>query len=135
MKERRLGRGCDGVCRRRPLDPAKMPDARGRQAGRARISGAGPGGGRALARRRSSSRDREVEQVPRDAVEERRVVGAGEVEHLARHPAAERHAEQRAHQHVPTRAPASRGGKYSRTMIAYDGTMPPWNRPNSAEIT
>ena len=35
----------------------------------------------------------------------------------------------------PTREPASRPGKYSRTMIAYDGTMPPWNRPNSAEIT
>ncbi|MCY1231742.1 hypothetical protein D3C86_868060 [compost metagenome] len=36
---------------------------------------------------------------------------------------------------VPTRAPASLGGKCSRTMIAYEGTMPPWNRPNSAEIT
>ena len=39
---------------------------------------------------------------------------------------------------VMTRADARagfRGGKYSRTMIAYDGTMPPWNRPNSAEIT
>ena len=34
----------------------------------------------------------------------------------------------------PTRVPASCGGKYSRTMIAYIGTMPPWNRPNSAEI-
>ena len=35
----------------------------------------------------------------------------------------------------PTRVPAWRGGKYSRTMMAYIGTMPPWNRPNSAEIT
>jgi hypothetical protein len=26
-------------------------------------------------------------------------------------------------------------GKFSRTMIAYDGTMPPWKRPKSAEIT
>ncbi len=30
--------------------------------------------------------------------------------------------------------PASCGEKYSRTMMAYIGTMPPWNRPNSAEI-
>ncbi len=36
---------------------------------------------------------------------------------------------------VPTRAPASAAGKCSRTMIAYDGTMPPWNRPNKAETT
>ena len=36
---------------------------------------------------------------------------------------------------VPTRAPASAGGKCSRTMMAYDGTMPPWNSPNSAEMT
>ena len=36
---------------------------------------------------------------------------------------------------VPVRAPASAAGKCSRTMIAYDGTMPPWNRPNSAETT
>ena len=36
---------------------------------------------------------------------------------------------------VPTRVPASREGKYSRTMIAYDGTMPPWKRPKSAEMT
>jgi hypothetical protein len=35
----------------------------------------------------------------------------------------------------PSRVPASCGGKYSRTMMAYIGTMPPWNRPNSAEIT
>ena len=36
---------------------------------------------------------------------------------------------------APTRQPASFGGKCSRMMIAYDGTMPPWNRPNRPEIT
>ena len=36
---------------------------------------------------------------------------------------------------VPTRTPASFAGKCSRTMIAYEGTMPPWKRPKSAEIT
>src|SRR5262249_35414764 len=34
-----------------------------------------------------------------------------------------------------SRVPASCGGKYWRTMMAYIGTMPPWNRPNKAEIT
>ena len=77
-----------------------------------------------------------LSRFQRDAVDERGVVRAGQVEDLARHPAAERHAEQRAHDApCPTRAPASAAGKCSRTMIAYDGTMPPWNRPNSAEIT
>src|SRR5215510_10586429 len=36
---------------------------------------------------------------------------------------------------MPTRVPDPCGGKYSRTMMAYMGTMPPWNRPNSAETT
>ena len=36
---------------------------------------------------------------------------------------------------APTRVPASPAAKCSRTMIAYDGTIPPWKRPNSAEIT
>lgn len=36
---------------------------------------------------------------------------------------------------APVRAPASRAGKCSRTMMAYEGTMPPWNRPNSADAT
>ena len=53
--------------------------------------------GKALAQQ--EERDRQVEQVPADAVEERGAVGAGEVEHRARHPAAQRHAEQRAHDH------------------------------------
>ena len=60
---------------------------------------------------------------------------AGQVEHLARHPAAQRHAEQRAHQHRADARAGSAGGKCSRTMIAYEGTMPPWNRPNSADTT
>ena len=33
------------------------------------------------------------------------------------------------------RTPASRGGKHSRTITAYAGTMPPWKSPNSAETT
>ena len=36
---------------------------------------------------------------------------------------------------MPTRVPDPCGGKYSRTIMAYMGTMPPWNRPNSAETT
>jgi hypothetical protein len=36
---------------------------------------------------------------------------------------------------MPSRVPASCGEKYSRMMIAYIATMPPWNSPNSAEIT
>ena len=36
---------------------------------------------------------------------------------------------------VPTRAPASFGEKCSRTISAYAGTMPPWNRPNSPDTT
>ena len=36
---------------------------------------------------------------------------------------------------VPVRAPASAAGKCSRTMIAYDGTIPPWKMPNSADTT
>ena len=35
----------------------------------------------------------------------------------------------------PTSVPAWRGGKYSRTTMAYIGTMPPWNSPNRAEMT
>src|SRR5262245_53564545 len=42
-------------------------------------------------------RDRQVERVPCDAVHESRLVGARQVERLAGHPAAERHAEERAH--------------------------------------
>ena len=42
-------------------------------------------------------RDRQVERVPGDAVQESRSVRARHVEHLAGHPAAERHAEKRAH--------------------------------------
>ena len=35
---------------------------------------------------------------------------------------------------IPSLVPVSAGEKCSRTMIAYIGTMPPWNRPNSAEM-
>src|SRR5688572_33205419 len=42
-------------------------------------------------------RDRQIERVPGDAVHECRSVGARQVEHLAGHPASERHAEKRAH--------------------------------------
>ncbi len=59
----------------------------------------GSGDRRPRARWSSSQRDRQVQQVPADAVEERGLIRAGQVEHLARHPAAERHAEQREHQH------------------------------------
>ncbi len=41
--------------------------------------------------------DREVEQVPREAVQEGDAIGAGHVEDAARHPAAQRHAEHRRH--------------------------------------
>src|SRR6266571_4797154 len=50
-------------------------------------------------------RNRQVEQVEGEAVDERRAVGAGEIEDRARHPAAERHAEERRHQdHAEARA-------------------------------
>src|SRR5690348_12502771 len=42
--------------------------------------------------------DREVEQVPADAVQERGAVGAGRIEYRSGHPAAERHAEERRHE-------------------------------------
>ena len=60
--------------------------------------------------------DRDVQQVPQDAVDERRRVGAGRVEDRAGHPAAERHAEQRGHQH---RADA-RAGLGRREVFADD---------------
>ena len=44
-------------------------------------------------------RDADVQQVPENAVEERGLVGAGQVEDHAGHPAAERHAEHGGHQH------------------------------------
>ena len=34
---------------------------------------------------------------------------------------------------TPVRTPASFDGKYSRTITAYIGMMPPWNRPNNAD--
>src|SRR6185312_8993126 len=43
--------------------------------------------------------DRYVDRVPDQAVEKCRAVGTGVVEDHACHPAAERHAEQRRHQH------------------------------------
>src|SRR5262245_32671963 len=43
--------------------------------------------------------DAEVEQVPHEAIEERALVRAGEVEDHAGQPAAERHAEHGGHQH------------------------------------
>ncbi len=43
---------------------------------------------------------------------------AGQVEHLARHPAAERHAEQRGHQHRADARPGLGRRKCSRTMMA-----------------
>jgi electron-transferring-flavoprotein dehydrogenase len=60
----------------------------------------------------NAARIKEVQQVPGHAVDEGRVVGAGEVEHHARHPAAQRHAEERRRNisTVPTRAPASAAG-------------------------
>src|SRR5260221_4360897 len=36
---------------------------------------------------------------------------------------------------APTRAPPSDAGKCSRTMMAYEGTRPPWKSPKSAAIT
>src|SRR5574343_423249 len=41
--------------------------------------------------------NRQVQQVPGDAIEEGRLVAAGQVENPARHPAAQRHAQQRGH--------------------------------------
>src|SRR5258706_13330495 len=35
---------------------------------------------------------------------------------------------------APTSAPVRAAGKFSRTMIAADRTMPPWERPKSARI-
>jgi DNA-binding transcriptional MocR family regulator len=62
--------------------------------------------------------DGEVQRVPADAVQERGAVRAGEVEHRTRHPAAQRHAEQRRHQHRPDARAGLRGGKCCRTMSA-----------------
>ena len=55
--------------------------------------------GRHSDRRKSHSCDRDVDEVPQDAVDERRLVRARDVEDRARHPAAERHAEQRRRDH------------------------------------
>jgi hypothetical protein len=59
-----------------------------------------------------------VQQVPADAVDEGRVVAARQVEHLARHPAAQRHAQQRGHDDRAHARAGLCGGKCSRTMMA-----------------
>ena len=43
--------------------------------------------------------DRHVQQIPQDAIDERGLIGAGQVEDHSGHPAAERHAQQRGRQH------------------------------------
>ncbi len=61
-------------------------------------------------------RDAHVQQVPPDAVEKCRVVAAGEVEHPARHPAPQRHAHQRGHDHRAH----TRAGFLRREVLADD---------------
>ena len=60
--------------------------------------------------------DRHVHQIKAEAVQERRPVGAGEVENPSRHPAAERHAEQRRHQDDTE----ARAGFARREIFAHD---------------
>jgi putative MATE family efflux protein len=60
--------------------------------------------------------DREIQEVPQDAVEEGDLVGAGEVEDHAGDPAAKRHAEHRGHQHGAHAHP----GLFGREELADD---------------
>src|SRR5215470_10602784 len=66
--------------------------------------------------RQQPERDRYVYQVPDEAVGEGGAVGAGEIEDHARHPAAERHPEQRRHQ----RDAEPRAGLLRREIFAHD---------------
>src|SRR4029078_7535488 len=63
--------------------------------------------------------DRHVHQVPREAVEEGRAVGTGEVEDQARQPAAERHADGGGHQYNAE----ARAGYAWRKILAYDDAI------------
>src|ERR1700737_5154665 len=63
----------------------------------------------------------DVEQIPRKTVDECGVIGTGDVEYLPRHPAAERHAEQREHQHWAARGAAPPGRKTLGSDVPHCG--------------
>src|SRR5271168_580557 len=62
--------------------------------------------------------DGEIDQVPGEAVEEGSLVGPEQIEDRPGYPAAQRHAQERHHQHDAEPRATSDAGKYSRMMKA-----------------
>ena len=117
---------------------AAMP-CRAPTSGRGSCSGAPSHAARRSPRPRRAAEqeqnDGDVEQVPQEAVGERLPVGAVRSKMAPDIQPPSAMPTMVAMMTSPTSVPACCGGKYSRTMMAYIGTMPPWNRPNSAEMT